>query len=172
MPPALLLAVVEDPGHENVRIECDGADGRQRRQSETPSEAPERVGQRQDRRSHDGRREVEAGVPPGACSKGTRDRFNCRGNGEARAIESNHDARNHDRGGRGRGERSHLWTQARRRRRRRRVHRLREPQGRSHWRLRSGRRGSRPLPWRQRRSEKRRGDSGEGDRSLDLSELI
>ena len=61
------LAVLEDAGHEGVLVEGDGADGGEHGESQRPPHPAQRVRQRQHRRPHDRRRQVEPGVPPRPC---------------------------------------------------------------------------------------------------------
>jgi hypothetical protein len=64
--------VVEHPGDEEVGVEGDGEDERERGEAEPPPHAPERVRQREHRWAHDGRRQVEPRVPPRPCTRARR----------------------------------------------------------------------------------------------------
>lgn len=68
VPSALLLAVIQDLGHEGVGVEGDGAHDRQRRQPHAPAQPSECVRQRQDCGADDRRREMEPRVPPTPCN--------------------------------------------------------------------------------------------------------
>jgi hypothetical protein len=63
------LAVVQDARHEGVLVEGDGGHDGERGEAERPPHPAQRVGQRQHRRPHDRRRQVEPGVPPRPCER-------------------------------------------------------------------------------------------------------
>ena len=64
---AARLAVVEDAGHEGVLVQGDGGHGGEQREAERPPRPAQRVRERQHRRPHDRRRQVEPRVPPRPC---------------------------------------------------------------------------------------------------------
>jgi hypothetical protein len=65
-PPAR-LAVVEDARHERVLVERDGGHDGEQGEPERPPHPAQRVRERQHRRPHDRRRQVEPRVPPRPC---------------------------------------------------------------------------------------------------------
>ena len=67
VPAAARLAVVEHAGHEGVLVESEGGDEGERGEAERPPHPAQRVGERQHRRPHDRRRQVEPRVPPSPC---------------------------------------------------------------------------------------------------------
>ena len=64
---AARLAVVENAGHEGVLVEGDGGHDGEQGEAEAPPHPAQRVGERQHRRPHDRRRQVEPRVPPRPC---------------------------------------------------------------------------------------------------------
>jgi hypothetical protein len=72
---ALGLAVVEHLGDQEVGVEGDDGDGGEHGEAEHPPHPAERVRQRQHRRPHDRRGQVETGVPPRPCTVLPRDQI-------------------------------------------------------------------------------------------------